>query len=198
MEKRKNLFEKLEKYIEEYQRQNKIKSDESIEVCFEKCECNKGEIKKEASDQSGELQEKVAGFTENDAENLESLMQNLGETFQETLFRKIRESGFTETEIYKKANLDRKLFSKIRSNPAYHPGKNIVLALAAALRMNLEETQEFLAKAEYALSPANRSDLIVRYFLERKIYDIDTINYALYLFDEPLLGNCAGKGHFLK
>lgn len=80
MEKRKNLFEKLEKYIEEYQRQNKIKSDESIEVCFEKCECNKGEIKKEASDQSGELQEKVAGFTENDAENLESLMQNLGET----------------------------------------------------------------------------------------------------------------------
>ena len=125
-------------------------------------------------------------------------MQNLGETFQKMLFRKIRESGFAETEIYKKANLDRKLFSKIRSNPAYHPGKNIVLALAAALRMNLEETQEFLAKAEYALSPANRSDLIVKYFLEREIYDIDTINYALYLFDEPLLGNCAGKGHFLK
>ena len=73
-----------------------------------------------------------------------------------------------------------------------------MLALAAALRMNLEETQGFLAKAEYALSPANRSDLIVRYFLEREIYDIDTINYALYLFDEPLLGNCARKGHFLK
>lgn len=198
MEKRKILLEKLEEYIEKYQNQYEVKSVESNKNNSQKRERGKEGIENEMPGQSAKWQEKAAFFTENDAENLESLMQNLGETFQETLFRKIRESGFTETEIYKKANLDRKLFSKIRSNPAYHPGKNIVLALAVALRMNLEETQEFLAKAEYALSPANRSDLIVRYFLEREIYDIDTINYALYLFDEPLLGNCAGKGHFLK
>lgn len=198
MEKRKILLKKLEEYIERYQNHYEIKSVESNKNNSQKRERGKEGIENEMSGQSAKWQEKKAFFTENDAENLESLMQNLGETFQEMLFRKIRESGFTETEIYKKANLDRKLFSKIRSNPAYHPGKNIVLALAAALRMNLEETQGFLAKAEYALSPANRSDLIVRYFLEREIYDIDTINYALYLFDEPLLGNCARKGHFLK
>lgn len=198
MEKRKILLEKLEEYIEKYQNHYEIKSVESNKNNSQKRKRGKEGIENEMPGQSAKWQEKKAFFTENDAENLESLMQNLGETFQEMLFRKIRESGFTETEIYKKANLDRKLFSKIRSNPAYHPGKNIVLALAAALRMNLEETQGFLAKAEYALSPANRSDLIVRYFLEREIYDIDTINYALYLFDEPLLGNCARKGHFLK
>ena len=198
MEKRKILLEKLEEYIEKYQNHYEIKAVESNKNNSQKRERGQEGIENEMPGQSAKWQEKKAFFTENDAENLESLMQNLGETFQEMLFRKIRESGFTETEIYKKANLDRKLFSKIRSNPAYHPGKNIVLALAAALRMNLEETQGFLAKAEYALSPANRSDLIVRYFLEREIYDIDTINYALYLFDEPLLGNCARKGHFLK
>lgn len=132
--------------------------------------------------------EKKADYTSKDVKNLEDLISELGETFHEMLFRKIRESGLAETEIYKRANLDRKLFSKIRSNPAYHPRKGTVLALALALRLNLDETVELLAKAEYALSPGSKGDLIVKYFIEREIYDIDVINYALYEFEQPMLG----------
>lgn len=132
---------------------------------------------------------KYGDHTDKDMKNLEDLINELGETFHEMLFRKIDESGLTDAQVYKKASLDRKLFSKIRSNPAYHPRKNTVLALAVSLQLDIEETVELLAKAEYALSPASKGDLIVKYFIERKIYDIDAINYALFEFDQPLLGS---------
>ena len=127
-------------------------------------------------------------YTGRDARNLQDLIRDLGETFHEMLFRKINEEGLPDVEVYKKANLDRKLFSKIRSNPAYHPRKNTVLALAVALKLDLDETVELLTKAGYALSPGSKGDLIVRYFIERAVYDIDVINYALYEFGQPTLG----------
>ena len=110
---------------------------------------------------------------------LEDLIGEVGETFHEVLFEKISQSGMTDVEVYKRANMDRKLFSKIRSNPAYHPRKDTVLALAIALKLNLEETQDLLSRAEYALSPSSKSDVIIRYFIERREYDIHLINIAL-------------------
>ena len=125
------------------------------------------------------------------AGSLDAILTEAGESFHEMLFRKISESGRTDVEVYKKANIDRKLFSKIRSNPAYHPKKSTVLALAISLKLNLEETMDLLSRAEYALSPASRMDLIVRFFIEHGIYDIYTINTALYEYDLPVLGEPA-------
>ena len=111
--------------------------------------------------------------------SLEDLIGEVGKTFHEVLFEKISQSGMTDVEVYKRANMDRKLFSKIRNNPAYHPRKDTVLALAIALKLNIEETQDLLSRAEYALSPSSKSDVIIRYFIERREYDIHLINIAL-------------------
>ncbi len=119
--------------------------------------------------------------------SLEDLISEVGKSFHEMLFEMIAESGMTDVEVYKRANIDRKLFSKIRNNPAYHPRKSTVLALAIALKLNLPQTQEMLARAEYALSPASKSDVLISYFIEKKIHDIDTINTALYDHDLPIL-----------
>ena len=127
-------------------------------------------------------------FSKKETLSLEELVNEVGETFHEMLFLKIDLSGMTDVEVYKRANMDRKLFSKIRSNPAYHPRKQTVLALAIALKLDLEETIDLLSRAEYALSPGNKGDLIVKYFIEQGIYDIQTINFALYEYDLPTLG----------
>ncbi len=127
-------------------------------------------------------------FSKKETFTLDQLMEEVGESFHEMLFFRIDTSGMTDVEVYKRANIDRKLFSKIRSNPAYHPRKHTVLALAVALKLSLDETVDLLSRAEYALSPGNKGDLIVRYFIEHEIYDIDTINYALYEYGQTLLG----------
>ena len=120
--------------------------------------------------------------------SLEDLIGEVGEPFHEVLFEKILQSGMTDVEVYRRANMDRKLFSKIRNNPAYHPGKNTVLALAIALKMDIDDTQDLLSRAEYALSPSSKSDVIIRYFIERKIFDIDLINIALDDHNLTILG----------
>lgn len=112
--------------------------------------------------------------------SLEELIQNSGESFQQMLFREIRERHMTETEVYKRANVDRRLFSKIRQNPAYHPEKNTVISLAVALKMNRKEAEDFLASAGYAFSPASKRDLVICFFLEEGISDPDEINRALF------------------
>ena len=127
-------------------------------------------------------------FSEQDsALSLDDLIGDVGQTFHEVLFEKIAHSGMTDVEVYNRANMDRRLFSKIRSNPAYHPRKDTVLALAIALKMDIDETQDLLSRAEYALSPSSKSDVIIRYFIERKIYDIHLINIALDDYGQSIL-----------
>ena len=120
--------------------------------------------------------------------SLAQVMDEVGETFQERLLRLIDERDMTNAEVYKKANLDRKLFSKILCNPGYHPRKHTVLSFAIALELNLDETKDLLARAEYALSPSSKFDLVVEYFIVHGVYDVFTINTALFDYGQPMLG----------
>ena len=120
--------------------------------------------------------------------SLEDVVKNVADTWSESLLRMIDEKGFTDTEVYKRANVDRKLFSKIRINRFYQPKKNTAVAFALALRLNVDETKDFLKRAGYAFSPSSKFDLIVEYFIDQKVYDIYTINLALFEHGQPLLG----------
>ncbi len=120
--------------------------------------------------------------------SLEDLIGKLDEPFSDTLFRLIDAKKLDDVEVYKKANLDRKLFSKIRSVEDYRPGKRTVLALAVAMELSLEETQDLLMRAGFALSRSQKFDVIVEYFIVNGNYDLFTINEVLFQHDQPLLG----------
>ena len=120
--------------------------------------------------------------------SLAERVSHISDTWQEMLLNMIDEKGYTDTEIYKKANIDRKLFSKIRSNPAYQPKKITAVAFALALELNLDETRDFIARAGYAFSPSSVFDLIIEYFIMNNVFDIYQINLALFEHDQPTIG----------
>ena len=121
-------------------------------------------------------------------DGLDDLLTNLDAGFSETLLKLIDHTGKKDSEIYKKANVDRKLFSKIRNNPDYKPSKATAIAFAIALELYLEETKDFIARAGFALSHSSKFDVIIEYFIKQKKYDIFEINEALFAFDQSLLG----------
>ncbi len=120
--------------------------------------------------------------------SLDDVLDQLDETFSQTLLRMIDERGMTDVEAYRKANVSGKLFSKIRSDKDYHPSKSTALAFAIALRLNLDETGDLLLRAGYALSNSSKFDVIVRYFIEKKNYDIYYVNITLFDRNQKQLG----------
>ena len=159
----------LQKYVSEHL----VDYDLAIEECFPKG-ITAGEV----------LHEKIApteikSFVEN----------NKKPSFSEVLFGYIDKTGLSDAQVYKKAGIDRRHFSKIRSNPNYHPSKNTVIALALALKLDLKEAAGLLNAAGYTLSDSELPDLIIKFCFERKIYDINDVNLALDYFSlKPLAG----------
>lgn len=120
--------------------------------------------------------------------DLDRELHMLDESFQQMLLRKIDEKNMKDSACYKRAGVDRKLFSKIRSNPGYKPKKATAIAFCIALELPFDEAAEMLRKAGYALSRSSKFDVIVEYFIRNRRYDINELNIALYEYDQPVIG----------
>lgn len=116
------------------------------------------------------------------------VLEDMDAGFSETLMQLIDCSGKKDSEIYKKANVDRKLFSKIKNNINYRPSKTTALAFAFALELDIDETKDFISRAGFALSKSSKFDVIVEYFLVNRNYNVFELNEVLFAFDQPLIG----------
>lgn len=124
-------------------------------------------------------------------QDLGDYLNQIDAGFSETLLKLIDASGEKDSVIYKRANVDRRLFSKIRSNPDYRPSKATAVAFAIALKLNVEETNDLIGRAGYVLSRSSRADLVAKYFIEHEDFNIGLLNEVLYAEDLPLLGGTA-------
>lgn len=163
-----------EKALQEQQIQESSQIEESAPEEFDVSTMQKTKIKKGMSS------------TMSVNRNIDNLMDQLEETFSQRLLRMIDERGMTDSEAYTKAYVDRRHFSKIRKDVNYVPNKKTVLAFTIALELSLDEAKDLLASAGFALSRSSKTDIIVAYFLQNKIYDMFEINDVLDAYGQPV------------
>lgn len=163
-----------EKALQEQQIQESSQIEESAPEEFDVSTMQKTKIKKGMSS------------TMSVNRNIDNLMAQLEETFSQRLLRMIDERGMTDSEAYTKAYVDRRHFSKIRKDVNYAPNKKTVLAFTIALELSLDEAKDLLASAGFALSRSSKTDIIVAYFLQNKIYDMFEINDVLDAYGQPV------------
>ena len=192
------LIEKVGKYTDRYYEPAKddIKIDKEMLSVFEKItrlrekraeERNQqGNIVRESCEIDESATEQFDISTMQKTKNIDDLMNQLEETFSQRLLRMIDERGMTDSEAYTKAHVDRRHFSKIRKDIHYAPNKKTVLAFTIALELSLDEAKDLLGSAGFALSRSSKTDIIVAYFLQHKIYDMFEINDVLYAYGQPI------------
>lgn len=186
VQKPRKLPEEMYQSISDYIRRNYELSDMAVPCCLQETAAAPMERSRRVKAQRKENLLPACGAT---PVSLEGMLKNLDAGFSETLLKLIDQKGKKDSEVYKKANLSKQHFSKIRNNPGYKPTKATAIALALALELSLEETKDLIGRAGYALSNSSKFDLIIRYFIQQGKYDVVQINLALYDFDQPLLGN---------
>ncbi len=193
---KKEIIKKLDEYIKinyipELRFECCVPEPEVVEdLCDEKCE----ELYEKKPKRNGMFAKLCAPMeasakmsADSSPRKLDDVLDEIGMTFSQSLFKHIENKGLTNAEVYKKAGIDRKLFSKIQCNPDYKPNKKTAIALALALELNKDETKDLIARAGYAFSPSSVSDIIIQFFIENGIYDIYAVNEALYEHNEPVL-----------
>lgn len=172
-------------YASNIRRRETARLEEAEELLLHGMAAPAEEFEEDAPD---EMLLPIGALPDVSGKSLDEVLSGAGETFQQRLFKLIDASGMDDVTVYKKANIDRKVFSRIRCRADYKPKKKTAVAFAVALELDLPTTLDLLSRAEIAFSPSSRFDLIVTYFITNKIYDIYEINAALFKYGQPILG----------
>ena len=180
------LSEKLFKSVSSYIDENYIRSKTLDEYGTERLYGSRLETRRIREQECADMS--VGAAIPMDSDDWGQLLKDLDAGFSETLLQLIDRTGKKDSEIYKKANVDRKLFSKIRNNMDYRPSKTTALAFAFALELDVDETKDFISRAGFALSHSSKFDVIVEYFLVNRNYNVFELNEVLFAFDQPLIG----------